>query len=377
MAERTDHRHQHGVTPFRHSASELVLRPGTPPWQSARVYNPTAIVVRNRVVLLYRAQGSARIRTGRHWRWPSVLGLAWSRDGLRFTPEPHPVLEPETPAERSGVEDPRVVKIGRDYVLTYTAFDGNRARLCLTTTRDHGLHAWDHRRVLFPRERRWTKAGALLPTKLRDQYTLYFQMHAFHAPPRETHIWLATSRNLRTWKIFPRPVLTARRGHFDDRLVEPGPPPLLLPEGILLLYNAARSSRNVQRRTFAVGWALFDRHDPSQVIERCEEPLLQTEHGPEQRGRVPRVPFRTQLSQHGRVPGTIFAEGLVYFRGAWRLYYGMGDTMIGVASARGPRLFLEATWKRRRRPRQNRDTSKPVFFFTDEDPEHVQIPAIE
>ncbi len=237
------------------------------------------------------------------------------------------------------MEDPRVVRIGRAFVLTYTASDGRRAHLALAKTTDRTLRRWRERTLCFPQESRWTKAGALLPERLNGRYYLYFQMHARNARPKETHMWLASSKNLRTWEVYPRPVLTARRGHFDNLLVEPGPPPLLVPEGILVLYNAASASHNISGRTFAVGWALFDRHDPSQLLERCERPILKAEHTTERRGRVPRVPFRNELEHAGRVAGTIFAEGLVFFRNRWLLYYGMGDTEIGVASLPGRTLF--------------------------------------
>lgn len=326
------------VRPFRHVA-EPVLAPGPPDWQRGRVYNPGAVVIGDRVALVYRAQGVRRVRARHHWIWPSVIGLAWSRDGVHFVPEPEPVLEPAAPAERAGVEDPRIVRVGRQYALTYTAYDGARARLALALTTDRRLRTWRTRRLLFPRERRWTKGGALLGQRLGGRYLLYFQMHELAASPAETHIWLASSPDLRSWRIAPRPVLTPRRGHFDDLLVEPGPPPLLTPDGILLLYNAARASRSRRGRTFAAGWALLDRHDPSQVLERCEEPILTGEHATERQGRLPQVPFQRALKDRGRIPGTIFAEGLVFFRGRWLLYYGMGDTTIGVAANPATPLF--------------------------------------
>lgn len=324
------YRLRRGVRPFRHTA-EPILAPGPPDWQRGRVYNPGAVVIGNRVALVYRAQGVRRIRARRHWTWPSVIGLAWSRDGVHFVPELKPILEPATLAERAGVEDPRIVRVGRQYALTYTAYDGARARLALTLTTDRGLKHWHPRRLLFPRERRWTKGGALLGQRLRGQYVLYFQMHEPDEPPAETHIWMARSRDLRRWEVFPRPVLTPRQGHFDNLLLEPGPPPILTKDGILLLYNAAHVSSNPSGRTFGVGWALFDRHDPSQVLARCEAPILTGEHATERRGRLPHIKFQRSLKHHGRVYGTIFAEGLVRFRNRWLLYYGMGDAAIGVA----------------------------------------------
>ena len=51
------------------------------------------------------------------------------------------------------------------------------------------------------------------------------------------------STDLHALAADPEPVLSPREGLFDSRLVEPGPPPLLTDEGILLIYNAARMAR--------------------------------------------------------------------------------------------------------------------------------------
>jgi beta-1,2-mannosidase len=333
-------KHQEGIASFRHLRQEPILTPTDPAWQSGRVYNPTAIVVGNRVALLYRAQGIRRTPYEGHWYWPSRIGLAWSTDGTHFTPETTPVLEAKSSSERFGVEDPRIVDLGRRYALTYTAFDGDRARLAMTFTGSRSLRRWQDRMLVFPRANEWTKSGALLGRPIDGRYYLYFLTHKKNPRSGETYIWLAASENLREWTIHSRPALTTRRGHFDSHEVEPGPPPILLPEGILLIYNAARLSKNRLGRTFGVGWALFDKHDPTQLIARCSEPFLTATHYGEATGFVPRVSFRKLLRNRGRIAGTIFAEGLIEFRRRWLLYYGMSDTTIGVAQSRSQRLFV-------------------------------------
>lgn len=328
-----------GIARFEHHSKELILEPSQTEWQRARVYNPATIVVGDKVAMLYRAQGSERILTNHHWNWPSVIGLAWSDNGIDFVSESLPVLEPRMPYEKAGVEDPRIVHIDGKYIMTYTAFDGDRARLCITTTSSPDFHSWEKQYVLFPDERRWTKSGAILAERINGRYYMYFQMHEADISSSGTSIWLAQSSDLRHWETYEFPVLVSREKHFDDLFVEPGPPPILCPEGILLIYNAAKKSRNGDGRTFSVGWALFDKHDPSQIIARCEEPFLIPKHYSEKHGRVPNVSFRSQLKNDGRISGTLFAEGLVRFRNQWLLYYGMGDTVIGVAASRSRRLF--------------------------------------
>src|SRR5947209_491385 len=82
------------------TAPLLSPRPG---WMSLGVFNPTAILLKNRTVLLFRAQDANHT---------SRIGYAEAADGLHFTVRPQPVLSPEAAYEQGGgVEDPRVVEI--------------------------------------------------------------------------------------------------------------------------------------------------------------------------------------------------------------------------------------------------------------------------
>lgn len=83
--------------PFEPSPANPILRPRGTGWESANLYNPAAIVVGDRVALLYRAHAADRV---------SRIGLAWSEDGVRFDREDDPVLVPEHDYERVGCEDP-------------------------------------------------------------------------------------------------------------------------------------------------------------------------------------------------------------------------------------------------------------------------------
>jgi predicted GH43/DUF377 family glycosyl hydrolase len=107
-------------------------------------------------------------------------------------------------------------------------------------------------------------------------------------------------------------VLKRRDGAFDSRLVEPGPPPLLTNDGILLLYNGAD-----QDLVYASGQALFDPADPTRLINRSETPFLEP---------------TAELEQEGQIANVVFIEGLVNYKGVWYLYFGMGDSGIGVAT---------------------------------------------
>ena len=88
---------------------------------------------------------------------------------------------------------------------------------------------------------------------------------------------------------------------------------MLTPEGILLIYNGADDAL-----VYRIGWALFDRKDPTRVLARSDTPIF-----------VPERPWETL----GQVPNVVFAEGLVREGARWLFYYGAADTRVGVAEA--------------------------------------------
>ncbi len=127
-------------------------------------------------------------------------------------------------------------------------------------------------------------------------------------------VGLAYSKDLMHWtEATQTPVLPRRSGHFDSHVVEPGPPPVVVPQGILLIYNGADD-----KHVYRVGWALFDKKDQSRVLARSDQPIF----GPE---RV--------WEKVGQVPNVVFVEGLVRARNRWRFYYGAADKYIGMAEA--------------------------------------------
>ena len=285
------------IGPFEKYDGNPILTPQGTTWEAKDIFNPAAWTDGETVYMLYRAEDTTGV--GR-WNGPSRIGLATSGDGFRFERAPAPVLEPSEDWERpGGCEDPRLVRVNDRFYLTYTAYDGETARLALASSED--LRTWQKHGLVFP-ERGWTKSGAILPTPIDGQYWMYFG---------DTNIWAATSTDLLTWTVIEEPVLRPRPGSFDSRLVEPGPAPMMTDAGILLLYNAADSAL-----VYATGQALFDPTDPTRLLARSDAPFLTP---------------TTVLEQTGQVPNVVFIQGLVAFKGRSLLYFGMGDSGIGVA----------------------------------------------
>lgn len=287
----------------KHAEPIMVPNPDPDEVDSRNVYNMATLAEDGKIRMIYRAESlrePAKSMTGR-------LCLAESADGVNFTRIGEPVLVPSEPYEKMGVEDPRLVKVGDTYYLTYSAWDGETARLCLATSGD--LKSWTKHGPLFP-ERGWTKSGAILTRPIDGRYVMYFG---------DTDIWMATSEDLVHWTAHEPPVFSPREGHFDNVLVEPGPPPLITEDGILLIYNAAgRFPETGDRLIYAAGQILFDPEQPDRVLERSRHPFLSVTR---------------EWEREGYVDDVVFAEGLVQKGGEWLLYYGGGDRVIGLARA--------------------------------------------
>src|SRR2546422_247601 len=73
-------------------------------------------------------------------------------------------------------------------------------------------------------------------------------------------------------------VLTPRRGYFDAWLVEAGPPAIITPHGILLMYNAGNSGQygdpTLPDRIYTGGQALYDGRNPLRLIARSDQPFI-------------------------------------------------------------------------------------------------------
>lgn len=284
-----------------------VLAPEGTSWESAGTFNPALIEKGGRYVMLYRAQDASGT---------SRLGYAESSDGISFTRKAEPVLSPEADYEKDGgVEDPRLVKIGGTYYLTYTGYNKKDAQLCLATSND--LLRWKRLGVILPAyqgnwNKGWTKSGAILTTRIRGEYWMYW---LGTADDKTDQMGLSRSKDLVHWTEVTRtPILPRRPGKFDSRVVEPGPPPILTDLGIVLLYNGADD--NLVYRT---GIAIFARNDPGKLLYRSDTPLFAPE---------------LDWEKVGQVPNVVFVEGVVRRQNRWLIYYGAADKYVGIARVR-------------------------------------------
>jgi predicted GH43/DUF377 family glycosyl hydrolase len=322
---------------------ECPIRQKKVKWEERNVLNPAAVVRNDSVFLFYRAQDTSGT---------SRIGIAVSTDGLHFEKRPGPVLYPDHDAMQKyewnykkllkdtiveycsncffdGVEDPRIIESEDErYIMTYTAYDGKTARLCVASSED--LLSWDKHGLAFKDEKYkdlWSKAGAIVAErkdnkfvakKVNGKYWMYFG---------DTNIFLASSDDLINWTICENEengnriaVLHPRAGYFDSRLVEPGPFAWHQEAGIVLIYNASNAATfndtALPKFTYAAGQALFDEKSPHKLIDRTNSYFIHPDKPYEKLGEVNEV---------------CFVEGLVYLKEKWFLYYGTADSKVAVA----------------------------------------------
>lgn len=326
------------ILPFNKYPDNPILSPNPAnDFESAYLYNPTAIVLNQTIFLLYRAQNEELV---------STIGLAWSTDGYSFTRLNNPVISPtESWEQGGGTEDPRIVRINGTFHLTYTAYNTYTPVLCIATSTD--LINWTKQPPLFPG---WqdvaysdidipmprlnhSKSGAIVSEPTADG--LY---HMFWG---DSFFYHATSPDLRNWKTLPAEQhFAAPLLPWENRLIEPGPAPIKTRDGRwILVYNGMTTGRiGYPQNQYSVGQMLID---PSGSFRpnNLSIPSIPGEYqpalmdGPIARIEKPMLVPTGQQEQSGQVDQVVFAEGLVQFKGKWFLYFGQADSTLGVATA--------------------------------------------
>ncbi|QSZ27342.1 glycosidase [Aceticella autotrophica] len=268
-------------------------------WQSAAVFNCAAIYDNNLFHLIYRATDIGPNK--RYGNYISRLGYAVSKDGINFTRRLQPILSNDVEQELRGCEDPRIVKIDDIYYMMYIGFGGRYDedyRICLATSKN--LIDWKRHGIVLNEP---NKDAALFPQKINGKYVMFHRRHP--------DIWIAFSDDLKNWYGHKR-IIKPIEGSWESIRVGIAGPPIATKEGWFLIYHGADDNH-----VYRLGAALLDFNDPSKVIARQKEPILEPELEWEINGYTPNVVFSC---------GNAIKDGVIY------VYYGGADTVIGVAA---------------------------------------------
>jgi len=257
-------------------------------WEAGAVFNCAAISHNGLVHLVYRATDITS--NGSQGDYINSLGYAVSSDGISFSRLDRPILCNDVQQELRGPEDPRIVEIGGTFYMTYTGYGGRFPgdyRISLASSPN--LISWQRHGVLLDEP---NKDAALLPD-----------------------IWLAFSDDLLHWDDHRSIMGPLPNSEWESNKVGAAGPPLRTEDGWLLMYHGVGGLGDSRR--YSLGVALLDLQDPTRVIARQAEPILEPE-------------LRWEID--GYVPNVVFSCGQAIVGKDIYVYYGGADTVIGVAA---------------------------------------------
>jgi len=291
-------------------------------WEANSVFNPAAVYVNDKFYVVYRAQSPDNT---------STLGLAESDDGFCFRRYHEPIYVPrkefeqkKEPGRLSGCEDPRITRLGDEFLMFYTAYDGvNPPRVALSSiaVKDFVNHnwQWSEPKVISAPETD-NKNSCLLPEKVRGRYVILHRMAG-----KEIAIDylddLSDLQNEGAW-LEKEQSIGPRKGHWDSLKIGIAGPPLLVDQGWLLLYHGV-SEIDFHYR---VGFMLLDRDDPGNVLYRSPYPILRPTE---------------EFERIGDVNNVVFPCGAVIVNGTLFVYYGGADKVVCVATAQLKELLAQ------------------------------------
>lgn len=232
--------------------------------------------------------------------------LARSNYEVQFQPEqqlPERIIFPATPSQRNGIEDARFARFQNDdgsyiYYATLTAFDGRVVMPELVETADF----LRFRFITLNGSAVQNKGMAIFPRKISGRYAMLSRQD-------NESIYLMFSDNVHFWN--EREILL--KPTFPWELVQLGNcgSPIETDAGWLVLSHGVGPLRR-----YCIGAFLLDRDDPSKVIGRLHEPLLQP----------------NQNEREGYVPNVVYTCGALLHKGELVIPYGLADHATSFAT---------------------------------------------
>jgi predicted GH43/DUF377 family glycosyl hydrolase len=274
------------------------------PYPVATVHNAGVVKHDGRYVMIFRSHRN----NGR-----SILGKAVSDDGFRFTVDSKPFMIPAAEGEfkeyeEYGVEDPRIVFLDGEYLITYSAYSRHGVRIGLAKTRDFRsverfslITEADYRNVV------------IFPEKFNGLYARLDRPHSEISP---WSIWISYSPDLKYWGE-SRLVMKPLQYHWDEMKIGPGAPPIRTPRGWLSIYHGVFPT--MDGCVYRLGVALHDLSDPSVILAIGDDWILQPEEEYEITGYVHNVVFTC-----GAVPED---------DGSIKIYWGGADSVMCAGTA--------------------------------------------
>lgn len=231
----------------------------------------------------------------------SHLRIARSKDGVHFTIDEKPFVFPAAGEESWGMEDPRITQIGDVYYINYTSVTENGAATSLISTID--FCNYERHGVIFAPE---NKDVTIFPEKINGLYV------AFNRPVPcgigNPEMWLAKSPDLIHWGEQVHFCGISDTDGWDNGRIGGGAVPIKTDKGWIKIYHAADKNDR-----YCLGAFLLDAEDPSKVLAKTKEPILQPE---------------AEYEKNGFFGNVVFTCGSLVENDVIIIYYGAADDKI-------------------------------------------------
>lgn len=251
----------------------------------------------SRAVRVHTAKGSKAV----YLTSLSHIRIARSKNGVDFTIAEEPFIFPIAQEESFGMEDPRVTKIGDTYYINYTSVTENGPATSLISTKD--FKDYERHGIIFAPE---NKDVTIFPEKINGKYL------AFNRPVPSglgnPEMWLAESPDLVHWGKQSHFCGISQADSWDNGRIGGGAVPFKTEKGWVKIYHAADKDDR-----YCLGAFLLDLNDPSKVIAKTNQPILQ-----------PEEIYETQ----GFFGNVVFTCGCLLEQDNVILYYGAADDKI-------------------------------------------------
>jgi len=285
-------------------ADNPILTRDDVPYPVATVHNAGVVKFNNRYIMIFRSH---------KFNGRSILGKAESKDGFNFVVDKKPFMVPATAGifreyEEYGLEDPRIISLDGEYLITYSAYSRHGVRIGLAKTTDFT----SIKRVSLITEADYRNV-VIFPEKFNGLYARLDRPHSEISP---WSIWISYSPDLKYWgesKLIMKPC----QYHWDEMKIGPGAPPIKTTRGWLNIYHGVFPT--MDGCIYRLGVALHDLRDPSVIIAVGDEWILQPEEQYEITGYVHNVVFCC-----GAVPEN---------DGSVKIYWGGADSVMCVGTA--------------------------------------------
>ena len=293
------------------------------PWERMGVYNPGVFQDKDLLHVVYRGQDNSGT---------SFMGLAtFSAETEKLiSREPEPIYSPRESFEakayengNSGCEDPRLTLMGERVYMLYTAYRGDSPpRVALTSIsiqdfRNKNWKAWA-RSILISPPGVADKDACFFPEKIKEKYVTIHRLEPdIIFDYREDLNFDGVSQWLQSQAAIP-----PRKESWEGIKIGINTPPLKTAYGWLLLYHGVATSDNQYR----LGALLLDLEEPSKIIGRSLDPLME-----------PEEPYE----RFGQVRNVVFPCGMGLWKDKLLIFYGGADSCTCLATLSLSKLLVQ------------------------------------